>query len=128
MNTRIAPEGASRNNHIHGDEHLARELDATEQQAVEILTSELITERLTEGPRFCDLMAGIDASAYEPYLHRALMNIDNARAGDGIATAYVLAAMWQFANVIRAAAQVVWREECMELAEREMLARYEAEP
>ena len=120
MKITLAQPGAASHEHLHGDEDDAPELTAAEQQAVDARADELIAERLTEGPHFCDLMTGLEPSAYDPYLHRALMNIDNARAGDPIATTYILAAMWKFQNVVKAAAALAWREECQDQAEREL--------
>ena len=81
---------------------------------------ELVAARLTEGPRFHELMTTIDASGYAPYLHRALMNLENARSGDPTATRYVLAALWKIQNVVTAAAEIEWRKECEEIAERRL--------
>lgn len=120
MSARLAQPGAASHDHLHGDEHLPRELDAVEQQHVDARTDELIEHRLTEGPRFVDLLAGIEPSSYEPYLHRAVLGIEDAIKGDEIAIGYVSAAVRQIANVVRAEARIVWREECEEIAEREL--------
>lgn len=98
----------------------ARDLTPAEQRAIAARADQIIAERLTEGPRFRDLMSGIEPEGYEPYLHRSLMHLDNARAGDPIATRWVLAALWKIQNVVKAAAELDWREEAEALAEREL--------
>lgn len=120
MTARAAATGAASHEHLHGDEHLGRDLTPSEQRAIAARADEIITERLAEGPRFRDLMDAIDPDGYEMYLHRALMHMDNARAGDPIATRWVLASLWKIQNVVKAAAECDWRDEAEAIAEREL--------
>lgn len=120
MNARIAPEGASRNDHIHGDEHLRAELTWTERLQVERRAEEIIAERLQNAGRFHDLMDGLNPDAYEPYWHIAAMNIRNARSGDSIAKTIVENAVMSFLALIESEARLRWQDECEELADGEL--------
>ena len=120
MNTSSTRPGAGRNDHIHGDEHLPPELTPAEQSQIAARAAELIDVRLSEQWRFCDLMSGLDLHSYESFLHAMFLHAANSRSGDPVAIGHVLAAVWQFAAVVQAEAEIIWRAECEALAEREL--------
>lgn len=88
--TRLAPFGAGRNDHLHGDED-QRELTAAQEDEIETRAAELLKERLADRDQFDDLLAGMEPDTINHKLHRALMSLDNACAGPDVRmTAYLL--------------------------------------
>lgn len=62
--TRLAAPGASRNDHIHGDEHMPRELTDAERIEVEARAAQIVGERLSDPYRLLELIEALDMDAY----------------------------------------------------------------
>ena len=99
----------------------AIELTPYDQFQIERRADELMAARLDDGALFSELMAGIDAGSYEPYLHRALLHVENALNGDKIEIMYSLNYLRKILLVVRAEAKICWRDELLEKAEWEDL-------
>ncbi len=117
---KTAHPDAGRFDHLHGDEDDAPELTATEQQQVDARADELMRERMDDIAQFDDLLAGIDSALINHPLHRALRNLDNACSGDRIGINAVLTAIAQIELIVNNEAERVWRQECIDQAEREI--------
>ena len=92
----------------------------SDQRAIASRADELMAARLDDGARFSELMSGIDASSYEPYLHRALLHVESALNGDKIAIMYSLNYLRKILLLVRAEAEICWRDELTEKAEWEL--------
>jgi len=117
MSARLSPN-SGRFDRIHGDEDRP-EVSAADARAIERRAAELIAERVADPAQFADLMSGIDLSAIDPHLQRALLNLDRARKGEQIAVDAVLSALHRVQKIVRAEAEMIWGEECGALAEIE---------
>lgn len=106
--------------HTHGDEHLRPDLTPQELATMERRAKELIAERLRDAKRFYDLMAGIDPTEIDSHIHRCMMNLDNACAGDKIGMDAIRTALCHIQRRVQCEAESVWMDECMEIAEREL--------
>ena len=95
-------------------------LSDAEEAQIEARAQELFDERMQSRESFDDLLAGMETDTINHQLHRALMSLDNACAGDRIALDAIRAALSQIQAVVVAEAEKVWREECRDQAEREL--------
>lgn len=110
---------AGRFDSLHGDEHM-HTLSMADAERIGNRTKELLEEKFRDINQFRDLMAGIDSDDFVPQLHRALIELDNACAGDPIASAAVLQSLTNIQKRIKDESED-WREECEGKAEREMM-------
>ncbi len=115
---KIAAEGAGRFDSLHGDEDDAPELTASEQAQVSARADELIAARLRDPAQFAELI--LACSYFASQLHRIMQNLDNACSGDRIGINAVLTACCQIQRSIHVEAEAQWRDECIEIAEREL--------
>ena len=118
---KVAPEGAGRYDHLHGDED-AYWPTAAEEALIEQLADQKLTARLyDDAEQFNDLLAGIEPSDYEPQLQRALRNLDRACKGDRASIDAVLTAVSQIQRTFKNEAERVWLDDIKDEAAGEIL-------
>lgn len=105
---------------MHGDEHLQPELTPEELATMERRAGEMITERVRDAARFSEIIGYIDPSEIDPHIHRCMMNLDNACAGDKIGLDAIRTALCHVQRRVQLEAEALWMDECMEAAEKEL--------
>ena len=120
MTSRPAHSDACRLDYCQGDEDLPPDIAAEQQALIELRAGQLLAERLSDPAMFADLMCGIEPTTYYPHLQRAVLNLDRACKGEGIAMDAVLSALHQIQKIVRAEAKEVWSAECEAIAEMEI--------
>ena len=93
-----------------------------EQQRRTDRAKEIVEERFADESRFADLMDGIDNTAINPHLHRALLRLDRACFGHQADIEAVLRELSQIQRVVRSEMGVCWTDEAEQLAAMEVLS------
>lgn len=93
--------------------------DDADAELIANRTEVLIQEKFRDPQSFYDLMSGLDNSDIDPFLHRALLNLDDACNGDNEACVAVLQALHRIQMRVKDEMQL-WHDECEQTAEREM--------
>lgn len=97
-----------------------RPYDDFEEHFIAHRSDELLAERLNDRALYLDLLAGIEPNDINIPLHRAVLNLRQARKGELVGLFALLAAMTAIENRLIDEAQTMWADECRAEAERQL--------
>lgn len=97
-----------------------RALSPRDERAIETRADEIVAGRMRNLDDFRELMDQFGTAGLDPHIHRAIVHIQNALAGDPIARTYVLQSVYAIFLAVRAQANQAWLEDARETAEGEL--------